>query len=154
MSETTITDEELAEMKELCDAATPGPWTPKRLLFDGVVIRCEVTTPEYDVCANIPSGVPIRKAEDVVHIAHARTDWPRCIAEIERQRTEIERLKGSVRMMAGTKKYLLELAGMLDSKSREKGNLKDEPEGVNTIKWSHTLAVETAMRLREAALDD
>ena len=93
---TPPTDDELAELQARCDAATPGPWTPKRLLFDGVVIRregCEVTTPEYDVCANIQNGAPIRKVEDAVFIAAARTDLPCVLKDNKRLKAQVERLQ-------------------------------------------------------------
>ena len=103
-----MSDKELDEMKALCDAATPGPWTPKRLLFDGVVIRregCEVTTPEYDVCANIQNGAPIRKVEDAVFIAAARAGWPQCIEELKRCRKYLNPAEWMIDLAEQTKTY-------------------------------------------------
>lgn len=73
-----MTDEELREIKDRADAATPGPWD----YMDGYVIKdetvlCEMFTdnPVYGDSRN-----------DTTFIAHARTDIPRLIAEVERLR--------------------------------------------------------------------
>ena len=58
-------------------------------------------------------------------------------------------------MRESDKIYLLSLADMLGrGLTREKGNLRDEPEGTNCVRLSDTLAREMARRIREAALDD
>jgi hypothetical protein len=53
---------------------TPGPWRANFLHEDGFVIKrsgWEISTPDYDVCANIEGGAPIRKAEDAEFIVRA-----------------------------------------------------------------------------------
>lgn len=54
---------------------TPEPWEAARVLPDGhIVTRAdtfEIRTPEYDVCAFVPWGAPIRKEADAHLIAAA-----------------------------------------------------------------------------------
>ena len=54
---------------------TPGPWTARELHPDGRIITMsgtyEISTPEYDVCATLPCGAPIRRLEDAALIAAA-----------------------------------------------------------------------------------
>jgi hypothetical protein len=54
---------------------TPGPWKVQELHADGVIItrggRYEISTPTYDVCANLQGSAPIRKLEDARLIAAA-----------------------------------------------------------------------------------
>ena len=53
---------------------TRGPWNAQRLQADGTVIKTggwEITTPAYDVVANIERGAPIRKQTDARLIAAA-----------------------------------------------------------------------------------
>lgn len=88
-----MTDEQLAEIKARCEAATPGPWTNRR---DRRVIR--TTRYVSDVIAHVEQ----QPYNDYVHfqngdfIAHARTDIPALVAEVERLREALrgERAEG------------------------------------------------------------
>lgn len=67
---------------------TPGPWTAKHLGADGIVIHrpgWEITTPEYDVVANILRGAPIRNEADALLIASA----PDLLAALQRLTEDI-----------------------------------------------------------------
>lgn len=81
---------DLEEIKKRCEAATLGPWDVFVLHADGTIItidgRFEIRTPDYDVCAEIPGSAPIRRLSDAKFIAHARSDIPALIAEVERLR--------------------------------------------------------------------
>lgn len=72
---TVMTPERLAEILERAEAATPGPWRidGRRVVYerDG---WSEMVTPILHVSA------------DATFIAHARTDVPELVAEIERLR--------------------------------------------------------------------
>lgn len=55
---------------------TPGPWFARRLEADGFVITkpgYEVVSRDFDVCANIQNGAPIRRAADA-HVMAASLD--------------------------------------------------------------------------------
>ena len=62
---------------------TPGPWEHKKLTVDGEIITrfgtFEITTPNYDVCAYLPGGGPIRKLEDARLIAAAPDLYEACL---------------------------------------------------------------------------
>lgn len=86
---------DLDPIKARCDAATEGPW--KRVGFGTL---CYVATPLIDkdmmICTPRLSAVlgdvlphetlPEQKTEDSNFIAHARTDIPALVAEVERMR--------------------------------------------------------------------
>ncbi len=69
---------------------TPGPWQYRQLIPDGTIIKKEGTFdvfkpasesgPEYDVCADVLVGGPIRKEQDAALIAAA----PETAAERDR----------------------------------------------------------------------
>ena len=104
-----ITGEELAEMKSRCDAATPGPWKTDAYYVVGqvkegrpggeVIVECRTTAPSI--------AAKVNHIANAYAIAHARTDLPYCIAEIERLYAA---LAGAERMIKGLKL-------ILDSKS-------------------------------------
>ncbi len=87
-----LTDEKLAEMQARCDAATPGPW-----IYDEFQLTIDIDLdplPENTV-AQIDE---LRDhAPDGEFIAHARTDLPQVLADNERLRAEVERLKVELR---------------------------------------------------------
>ena len=69
---------------------TPGPWKVSELFADGEIIRVfrtyEVVTPEYDVCADLPWGGPIRNEADARLIAAA----PELLAALEAALASLE----------------------------------------------------------------
>lgn len=78
MTHQPITGEELEAMKARCKRATDlGPWA--------------------SMCYFLKEHL---SAWDVDFIAHARTDLPRCIAEIERLRSDLEVAKGALHVIA------------------------------------------------------
>ena len=90
-----MSNKELAEMKALCDAATPGPWKTDVYYVVGqvkegrpggeVIVECHTTA--HSIAAKVNHIANARS------IAAARTDLPRLIEEVERLRTEVERLQ-------------------------------------------------------------
>lgn len=84
-----ITPELLDEIERDAKAATGGRWEYAELLVDrhGIVTRAktyEIRTPQYDVCADVPGGGPIRAEADAAHIA--RCDPPTVLALVQRIR--------------------------------------------------------------------
>lgn len=79
-----MTDQDLDRLEALANAATKGPWT---LIGGG-----EYVTGVGVVVAPDDGGVT---PEDAEFIAHARTDVPALIAEVERLRAQIERVRGT-----------------------------------------------------------
>lgn len=83
------TPERHAAAKERCERATPGPWT-EQYEYDG----------KYTVFMALHAhGNPWeREKENVTFAAHARTDLPDALAEIERLQAEIKRLREALDM--------------------------------------------------------
>jgi hypothetical protein len=88
-----ITPEELQEMKRRCEKATPGRWFwwlstadyPERL--HGGDEGATIMRPLHRTHDSADDGfLSFDNEHDQDFIAHARTDLPRCIAEIERLR--------------------------------------------------------------------
>jgi hypothetical protein len=83
-------------------AYTPGPGKAQFLNADGVIIKragFEITTPEYDVVANIPNGAPIRKEEDAQLIAAAPDLLAACEALMDEDR--LRELRGVFQRYSG-----------------------------------------------------
>ncbi|WP_328885362.1 hypothetical protein [Streptomyces sp. NBC_00316] len=109
-----LTDEELAEIEELTEATTPGPWYFRSLDDDWAMSLVAVSTlpdtgrgerwPDFDhhqiVAATLvqqPRYVDVADArwdENARFIANARQDIPRLIAEIRRLRHLIDAKTG------------------------------------------------------------
>jgi hypothetical protein len=66
-----LTNEELAAIRERAEKATPGPWIDNG---NEIVAECK---PNLGIAGAISD-------EDAEFIAHARTDIPKLIAEVER----------------------------------------------------------------------
>lgn len=88
-----LTPEALAEIRKRAEAATPGPWEPRDPDW------WQLEDPDYaDKTDGIQAagrsimgtcdGCPAGKYDDAVFIAHARTDIPALLAEVERLRAE------------------------------------------------------------------
>lgn len=70
-----MTDEQLAEIKARAEAATPEPW--KWQPFDSII----ATSVGVHVVRG--NGTGVVSDEDAVFIAHARSDIPALLAEVE-----------------------------------------------------------------------
>ncbi len=87
-----MTPDELARLRALCEAATPGPWEVagnlQTKVFDEVVAPHRTGNPEWcEGVADCDTG-----EEDAEFIATARTAVPALIAEVERLTAELDRL--------------------------------------------------------------
>ena len=111
-----MTDNQIAEIRTRCDAATPGPWDVWRDWprsdgeGPGLIANlenenlhaedCLLGDPEYEknenggVIGRIYECIPHELANaNAIFIAHARSDIPALLAEIERLRAELNRWK-------------------------------------------------------------
>ncbi len=79
----SLSDADLAAMKERETAATPGPWK----WTHGMDSRARVLAPDETFDVRVDGHV------DADFIAHARTDVPALLAEVEELRAENERLQ-------------------------------------------------------------
>ena len=119
-----ITTDELTAIKSRADAATPGPWVPfqpgdysewwwvwqeSALPYYGGVINCEshgVDASGLDYSGGIgevqiSDGQNLqRELSDATFIAHARTDVPSLVAEVERLQELLERIDRTLRIPA------------------------------------------------------
>lgn len=92
-----LTDVDLAVIRERCDAATPGKWRRQAV---------NVVAPSGDdVCwlpryPTFPAEREVQARADAAFIAHARTDVPRLLAEVERLQEEVTRWRGLLREAA------------------------------------------------------
>lgn len=78
-----MTEEQLKAIEERAKAATPGPWTPKRLRQNDWHLRG-------------PDGIVFAEVEDdadAAFIAHAREDIPALVEEVRRLRGVADRLR-------------------------------------------------------------
>lgn len=90
----TITDEELARIEALCDAATPGPWiecveTSRDGLFQfsGIV---------SDAAREHIAG-SVNTAGDSAFIAESRAAVPALVAEVRRLRAELAEAQAAIK---------------------------------------------------------
>ena len=77
-----MTKEQLAEIKARAEAATPGPWEYiERKGFPTITSEGfrQSSEPWFDISGD----------EDAIFCAHARTDIPALLAEVERLKTEV-----------------------------------------------------------------
>lgn len=85
----TITDKELAEMRERVGAATEGPWAAGHTLH--------VDDDEDGPMEWVYNGDRYEKQEDdSAFCAHARTDMPRLLDEVDRLRAELKRADDTI----------------------------------------------------------
>lgn len=93
-----MTTDQLKAMKARCKAATEGPWKIGHHLYDDGAVMCRCAagpcTPDADgkikgnlFNANFAIG---NRENDNSFVAHARTDLPACIKEIERLKKLVE----------------------------------------------------------------
>jgi hypothetical protein len=80
MTPEPLSVEQLQAIAARVDAATPGPWRSEGVWF-------EIGEPGGHGFDNMASE------EDAAFIAHARSDIPRLLAEVERLQTVVERLE-------------------------------------------------------------
>ena len=87
---------DLEAIKARAEAATPGPWAvPGANVFRVIAPEAEHHNPRMGACPPYPWRVIAEpssydpSAADAEFIAHARTDVPDLVAEVERLRTEL-----------------------------------------------------------------
>lgn len=76
-----MTDERIAELEDLCAAATPGPWTA-----NGVTGMIWAENDEVGTCIDISGN-------DSVFVAAARAALPEALAEIRRLRQRLAEIE-------------------------------------------------------------
>ena len=91
-----MSDLDLKKLHDLCEAATPGPWSWDGVELDGGEWACDpVLSATCSPCGW--SGCSGARAEvlhqDVEFIAAARTALPQLLDEVETLRAEVERWK-------------------------------------------------------------
>jgi hypothetical protein len=112
-----MSEEYLREIQARCEAATPGPWEAwTEEPGDCVVVSQEYeAAPDEDgdwicnvdpnevffLCPGLTGAYPVgvafnREVEDTEFIAHARTDVPALLAEVELLRADNERQARSI----------------------------------------------------------
>ena len=92
MTDQGLTDKELAEIRERCDAATKKPW----VRFGRYVVQVDDTRSSLMI---FESGVSTRLSHEsnCIFTAHARADVPRLLDEVERLRAEKRMLRELLR---------------------------------------------------------
>ena len=85
-----LTEEQVAEIRARCEAATEGPWESTG---DQIVTYAVPKTASHPV-QPISVGDVFIEYEDAEFCAHAREDIPALLAALDEQAVEIARLKG------------------------------------------------------------
>lgn len=91
----------IEQIKARAEAATPGPWERH---YDGIIRRVDGL--DNWICQE-PSGDIRQITADMEFIAHARTDIPFLIQEIERLQAELLSLRVMVDRLAEARAILL-----------------------------------------------
>lgn len=92
-----MTPEQLAAIRARAEAATPGPWmVDEGLVWDDGTGECECQWYREirgwtDHGVQCEAGYLVLSREDAEFIAHARSDIPALVAEVERLRRTIRR---------------------------------------------------------------
>jgi hypothetical protein len=81
-----VTEDELAAIRERAERATPGPWEAK--IFDITAYDSELGRK-----VNLFEAYTDNHEDNCQFVAHAREDMPALLAELDRLRAEVERLK-------------------------------------------------------------
>jgi hypothetical protein len=87
----TWTPERHAQAKARCEAAADGPWDVDSPFSDSPYVVA-VTDPA-DALSNYAIVAKLQETNDANFIAHARTDLPDALAEIERLQKEINHVR-------------------------------------------------------------
>jgi len=87
-----LSDEELREIEQRADAATPGPWTPEPEPCGPWRVRCPDAEFDYRVLLSMNAGYPC--AADLAFIAAVRADVPALVAEVRRLRGQRDEYAG------------------------------------------------------------
>lgn len=101
-----LTAEQLAAIKARADAATTGPWVDKLRDFEGVDGYGLESHPTVEangktVCIFYEREIDDDNDEaDATFIASAREDIPALLAEVERLRTDVARLRARLRWLS------------------------------------------------------
>ena len=96
-----MTDAELKAIRERCEAATPGPWIidPAEGVRFAWVVRDEDDIDDLGLADGIcilpdeARGGTDNASNNGIFLAHARTDIPALLAEVERLKAENARLE-------------------------------------------------------------
>jgi hypothetical protein len=89
IEKTPMNDSEIERIKKRCEQATIGPWQSFVEKRDQISGSDFIMTAQEDIYL---TGATI---QDQDFIAHARQDIPNLIAEIERLRAELQKLRGN-----------------------------------------------------------
>ncbi len=87
-----MTEAEVQAIYERCESATPGPWRVKvtEIHMAPLIVSGEPDdTDQTVICTLNPPLGNRRFAEDASFIAHARSDVPALVAEVDRQRRQV-----------------------------------------------------------------
>lgn len=85
-----LTDERIRDIRERCEAATPGPW---RAVWKGNTIKSHRVYADGPEVRNIACGIS-PKTENAEFIANARKDIPALLDELDRLRAEADKWRG------------------------------------------------------------
>jgi hypothetical protein len=102
-----MTAEEIAELRAVCDAATPGPWHDGGDERFGVELKSGTKDVAY---ANCYGGISIEDA-DLEFLTTARTVMPRLLDEVGALRGEAERLQTAYLASEGVMAMCRSLSG-------------------------------------------
>lgn len=102
MTAPTMTPEEIADARRLCEVATPGPWRSSRRgnqrIGDRLVGASEIVAIQrpWNPSAIVPDCPTTARFEDpdADFIAAARTGWPRALDALEAAQAEAKRWEG------------------------------------------------------------
>ena len=124
-----MTEQELAEIRQRANAATPGPWSMKQ---DGA---------EFYIADRNGRWLDVTLS-DAIFISHARQDIPALLAEVERLRADIEHVSTVGESLAASldsvKAYNARLRAALDDM------LLLIAEHGTKIMWSHNTRITAA----------
>lgn len=90
----TITPEERARLREVCDAASPAPWNPERVEENDGGITYEVRAGDATWLFTVAEDEerPGQNRKDAAFIADARDELPRLLDEVE----QLEGILGAI----------------------------------------------------------
>ncbi len=153
-----MTNDQLKAMNARCEAATEGPW---EIMSDGYTIWGK---DNLSYIAQVHPFDP-RKTETIQFIAHARTDLPACLKEIERLQEEtksfeytrqavskIWKILGIATYEQAKGKSVDQLVqDKLDETERLRGVLEDIANDEHDVGWYATYAQDESRKALEQA---
>lgn len=84
-----LSKERIDEIKERCDAATPGPWLQPIEDEPGAIVSAERPTASL-LALDVDNMAIFAREEDATFAAKARTDVPELLGEVKRLRLLLE----------------------------------------------------------------